>query len=849
MCLKNNNIKPFYITGRDNIQKDLYVRSLESARYYKRMSGYFDSKSVSLFGEGLFNLYKNNGKYQLLISTEISESDFNKIKSGYELKKIYDKKIFDFFKDYDDLTDEEKKNFSNVAYLISINLVEIRVAFTKKGIMHAKVGIVSDGKDKILFSGSLNETRAAFLRNYEVVSVEKSWESNYVKKSIDYMEEEFNRLWENDSEQEIVVKEFDEILKENLISYGTNSLPDKEFGVQVDLNGAFRKIDFKLSYGESLNCQYDKNQIQLDFEDFDLRLIGNLYTESTNPLIFKSNLDRKQVSTIVDSLSKYLSKEDVSFQIDDSVYDYIKVNHEVPLKELKNMGIKIKNKDKDIIGDYSRFEKIVNSEMKRKLRTQQMWSSFFMAKMQRAGNFSVPGSGKTSMVYGTFSYLRKVNKVDKIIVFGPLSVFNSWRDEYKENFDDRYPLKYLDRYTEVDMFSKKDKDFNLILFNYDSIIKNKDFILKELIDEHTMVIFDECHKIKKVDSKISNLCIKISKKVDYCYCLTGTPIPNSYKDIWNFMHILYDDYYGDIFGLSESLLSEAKDGTRNSKKINDKIYPFYWRTNKTDLNVPAPNENHKLISKTSSKEEFIAERLWDIYESNPIILYTRLIQLSSNPDLLIKSIQEDYSDNYFEKSIETNIDKIKNTHIEKSNKYISCIDLTVKLLSERKKVIIWCFFKDTMEKLEKDLTTLGNKVSVINGEKELPKRQELINEFKHSDVNVLISNPQTMGESVSLHDVCHDAIYLEYSFNLTHMLQSRDRIHRLGLSDKQETNYYYLFSESDEKNDLFIDKKIYKRLDEKKKVMEKAVDKSSLYIEPDYNDSGDDEIKRIMNEK
>ena len=849
MTLKDSNIKPIYITGRDNIQKNLYVKSLESAKSYKRMSGYFDAKSIALFGEGLFNLYKNNGKYKLLISTEISEADFNQIKKGYELKKIYDRKILDFFKDYNSLTDEEKKKFSNIAYLISINLVEIRVAFTRKGIMHAKVGIVSDGTDKILFSGSLNETRAAFLRNYEVVSVEKSWESNYVRDSIDYMEEEFNQLWENNSEQEIVVKEFDEILKDKLIRYGSGSSPDKEYGVKVDLNGAFRKIDFKLLYKDSLYCQYDEDKIQLNFEDFYLRLIGNLYTESTNPLIFKRNLDRKQVSTIIDSLSKYLSKEDISFDIDDSVFDYIKVNHEVPMKELKNMGIKIKSKDKDIIGEYSRFEKIVNGEMKRKLRNQQMWSSFFMAKMQRAGNFSVPGSGKTSMVYGTFAYLRKVKKVDKIIVFGPLSVFNSWKDEYKENFDERYPLKYFDRYTEVDMFSRQNEDFNLILFNYDSITKNKELILEELIDEKTMVIFDECHKIKKVNSKISDLCIKISKKVDYCYCLTGTPIPNNYKDIWNFMHILYDDYYGDIFGLSESLLSEAKDGTRNSKKINDKIYPFYWRTNKKDLNVPAPNEDYKLISKASLKEEFIAERLWDMYESNPIILYTRLIQLSSNPDLLIKSIQEDYSDNYFVKSTESNVEKIKNTHVERSNKYMSCIDLTIKLLSESKKVIIWCFFKDTMEKLEKDLTALGNKVSVINGEKELPKRQELINEFKYSDVNILISNPQTMGESVSLHDVCHDAIYLEYSFNLTHMLQSRDRIHRLGLSEKQETNYYYLFSESGEENDLFIDKKIYKRLNEKKKVMEKAVDKSSLYIEPDYNDNDDYEIIKIINEK
>ena len=46
---------------------------------------------------------------------------------------------------------------------------------------------------------------------------------------------------------------------------------------------------------------------------------------------------------------------------------------------------------------------------------------------------------------------------------------------------------------------------------------------------------------------------------------------------------------------------------------------------------------------------------------------------------------------------------------------------------------------------------------------------------------MLLTNPHTLAESVSLHSVCHDAVYFEYSYNLVHPLQSKDRIHRLGL--------------------------------------------------------------------
>ena len=83
-----------------------------------------------------------------------------------------------------------------------------------------------------------------------------------------------------------------------------------------------------------------------------------------------------------------------------------------------------------------------------------------------------------------------------------------------------------------------------------------------------------------------------------------------------------------------------------------------------------------------------------------------------------------------------------------------------------------------------------------------------------------MTNPHTLAESVSLHKTCHDAIYFEYSFNLTHMLQSRDRINRLGLEPTDYTQYYYLIlqNEDDYYNDS-IDMKTLKRLNEKEEIM------------------------------
>lgn len=124
------------------------------------------------------------------------------------------------------------------------------------------------------------------------------------------------------------------------------------------------------------------------------------------------------------------------------------------------------------------------------------------------------------------------------------------------------------------------------------------------------------------------------------------------------------------------------------------------------------------------------------------------------------------------------------------------------------------------------------------GEVALDDRINLINHFREGQFDVLITNPHTLAESVSLHTVCHDAIYFEYSYNLVHLLQSKDRIHRLGLPDNQYTQYYYMqdfFMYDGE--EFSVDEKVYLRLQEKEKVMLEAIDNQEL--EPAYTSEED----------
>src|SRR5690606_6607145 len=90
-------------------------------------------------------------------------------------------------------------------------------------------------------------------------------------------------------------------------------------------------------------------------------------------------------------------------------------------------------------------------------------------------------------------------------------------------------------------------------------------------------------------------------------------------------------------------------------------------------------------------------------------------------------------------------------------------------------------------------------------------REEIIRDFHRPDsrFKVIIANPFAVGESISLHKACHNAIYLEKNFNAGMHIQSKDRIHRVGLSPTDKIQYFHILTAAT------IDEVVHDRLSEK----------------------------------
>ena len=563
-----------------------------------------------------------------------------------------------------------------------------------------------------------------------------------------------------------------------------------------------------------------------------------------NKLFFRKEIGYIKYKKIIEIIEKYSSKNNIDFHVSKEVEEYIQ-KREIYINERSRVGLGIKSQTEEILEKYNSYRTVIDSQMVRKLREKQAWDSFFMFAMRKSANFSVPGSGKTSSVYGVFSFLSYKGLVDKIVMIGPRSSFVSWKDEFYNCFGNK---RKLELFNIQDYSNSRDKKNallykavhkkNLLLFNYESL----DSILEEvknIIDDKTLLVFDEVHKVKNPNGKRAKNALKISYNARYTIALTGTPLPNSYLDIKNLLHILYHEEYNDFFGFGDAQLRIPSE--YDIENINKKIKPFFCRTTKKQLEVPEVNPDIILPCKLSDKENKIFNILLLKYAKNKLALIIRLLQLESNPKMLLKAISENQED--FSAILDTTSDPEDIDYVDysqdikdlinslgKTEKFNSCIQQVKQLNSEGKSVIIWCIFVDSIRQLASQLEKEGISAGVIFGSTSEEERKNILNKFKEKEIDVLITNPHTLAESVSLHSVCHDAIYYEYSYNLVHLLQSKDRIHRLGLKEGQYTQYYFLQSIFVTKDgfEYSLDQKIYQRLLEKEKIMLDAIDEDIL---------------------
>ena len=519
----------------------------------------------------------------------------------------------------------------------------------------------------------------------------------------------------------------------------------------------------------------------------------------------------------------------------------------------------------------------------RTLYDLQMLAAYHLAFSQNACNFSVPGAGKTSIVYGAYAYLHNLDdadpkKVDRLLIISPLNAFAPWELEYEECFGHKATSKRLSGKLDVEekrqyLYSFTPAEITLV--SYASVISLVDELTFFLKKNRVMVILDEAHKIKNTSGGIiSQSIMSLANVCKSRVVLTGTPAPNGYEDLYNLFKFIWPTK-----NIIKFHIGQLKDMSKNQEDprvgtLLDSISPYFMRIKKGDLGIP-PAINHPPIVVEMKPSQ---RKIYDYIEKQYIsdiaggrdqrlkselvkARLIRLMQAATNPALLRQPISDfaaiegvDFSNIKDDSDMLREI--LKYSENEIPAKYEKARDIIQGIIDDGGKVIVWACYIKNIEMLSKYLESQGIETRTLYGatpiagddlteedEEYSLTREAIVKEFHNpeSSFKVIIANPFAVSESISLHKACHNAIYLERSFNAAHFLQSKDRIHRYGLKEGVETHYYYLVS-----NDS-VDNTIHTRLQEKEQRLMEIIESMPIPLFDSYlGDDGDEDIKAVL---
>lgn len=502
------------------------------------------------------------------------------------------------------------------------------------------------------------------------------------------------------------------------------------------------------------------------------------------------------------------------------------------IRNLENLiaeGLRIKNvKDMEPIG-------IPMMDKGKCLKPYQVMPVRHAVELGNVANFSVPGSGKTWMAYSAYLLLKhrpksETDMVNKLLIIGPLSSFRPWETEYREMTGRNANAVRIagDPRRRREIFEGANR-YEIFLVNYVIASVEKDQIIRMLQENQFMVVVDESHHIKNPSGARSEAIRRISEFARKRMILTGTAVPNTLEDLWAQITFLYPSM--DVLGTFEQFQYDLASQNAN-QHLNDRLAPFFTRVSKSALNLPAPKisrirvpmshiqrriystiAGHIRDNDTNYRSDAIAMRRW---RKNSIVY---LLEAATDPSLLTSSTQ--FSDDLIAGeglSIQEQLDHYHEFEIP--NKISAVIKLAETNLVQSNKIIIWCSFIATIKKLANALKRFNplvvyGEIPIDDEKHAIDNRERRIDKFKTSLTNnVLIANPASLAESISLHRVCHHAIYVDRTFNGGNYLQSLDRIHRIGMDPKVKTRYTIFMSEDS------IDDDIDYRLEIKKRRMQ-----------------------------
>jgi SWI/SNF-related matrix-associated actin-dependent regulator 1 of chromatin subfamily A len=435
------------------------------------------------------------------------------------------------------------------------------------------------------------------------------------------------------------------------------------------------------------------------------------------------------------------------------------------------------NSVKDVVIDYSKYSHRPPLEHQKEAIQKLVENKKFILADDM-------GLGKTTSTI--IAALESNSK--KVLIICPATLKINWKREI-ENYSDKsiYIAESKNFSTEADF----------VIINYD-IIKNfhdpkKKNESQVLASNFDLVIIDEAHYIKNGTAQRTKLINDIVKNTERLWLLTGTPMTSRPIDYFNLLSIIdspvaknwmaYAIRYcsGYQFNVGGRKIWNVT-GASNLEELRDRTLGLTLRRLKENvLDLPDKIITPVYLRLKSKLYENVMGEYYDWYDKNPDESKSLTVQFSK-----LTKIRQIIADEKIEQTIE----------------------LAENILEQDKKVIIFCNFTDSLNKIAEHF---GKAAVKLDGSMSKPNRQNSVDQFQDNPkIKVFVGNIKAAGVGITL-TAAEAVIMNDLSFLPSDHAQAEDRAYRYG----QKNNvlvYYPIFENT-------IEGIIYDILNNKKQVI------------------------------
>ena len=320
---------------------------------------------------------------------------------------------------------------------------------------------------------------------------------------------------------------------------------------------------------------------------------------------------------------------------------------------------------------------------------------------------------------------------------------------------------------------------------YDVVITSYSLIARDFAEyqehEFRYEFLDEAQYIKNSSTQTAKAVKSVNSRCRFA--LTGTPVENSFAELWSIFDYIMPDYLFSYRYFRQHYESPVvKDGNEQAKQSLQRIVkPFILRRMKSGVLTELPEKTETVLLSEMEKEQGgiysanVAEVRFAVSASDGgntekikiLAMLTRLRQICCDPALVY--------DNY----------------TGKSAKLEQCMELVDSCVNSGHKLLLFSQFTSILDIVAARLGGMGIRYFMLTGSTKPAQRLKMVNSFNGDDTSVFLISLKAGGTGLNLTSA-DVVIHYDPWWNSSAENQASDRAYRIG--QKKNVQIYKLIT-------------------------------------------------------